>query len=95
MKREIFKITLVSIFALVFVACGSQESESEEASPFAQNRTINPSQSIICSDKATFSVAPSEQAPDVTITSDVASGDTTIAVDSTSQGYVVVSNCVR
>jgi len=95
MQKKILRIIILPVFVLLFTSCVDSGVEEDIKTTNIQSRTIHPSQSITCSDKTAFSVEPSEQVPDVTITNDVVNGDVTISVDATSQGYVIVSNCTE
>ncbi len=95
MQKKILRIIVLPALMLLFTSCVDLEIEEDVEPTDIQTRTINPNQSITCSDKTSFSVEPSDQVPDITITNDVVNGDVTISVDSNSQGYIVVSNCVE
>jgi hypothetical protein len=95
MQKNILRIIVLPALMLLFTSCVDLEREEDVETIDIQSRTITRNQSITCSDKTSFSVEPSDQAPDITIINDVANGDVTISVDSNSQGYIVVSNCVR
>jgi len=83
-------IILVS-FSLFFQACQKSTTEDD----VQKDIVLKAGKSVICSSKTTFSIEPEDNAsvPDIDILKDIQKQQTTISVDISSVGGVVVKDC--
>ena len=90
MKNKIF--TLITVLALgsIFVACSSGSDST--VVEVIEDITLSAGDSTTCTNVTAFTVTPTDD-PDVVFSTDTSSGDTTITIETSSTGTVLIQNC--
>jgi len=91
MKIKIFTLIMALALGSIFVACSSSSNNTVEV---IEDITLSAGGTTTCTNVTAFTVTPTND-PDVVFSTDAQSGDTSITVESTSSGSVLLQNCTK
>ena len=97
MKKRIYFTLLAAVSLLFFTACGSSgDSDGTIKDATIEDIRLSSSMSQVCTDETSFTVTPApNDEPIINIIQNVKTKNTLIEVESSSIGYVIISNCTR